>query len=263
MNNKFYWGLGMLIVLLIGVFVFVMVNQHAQIKQLESDANKAEDKANQMKDTPPVAREGFKMVPHGDHWHEVPIDAPDTWQGEPAPVAKNTPTPQPPVTQTYDGPLTYHAELLETNPVKALRLQSEERGHFSAQWIPPFPPEDTEAQAYARINYLIIYYESIGETDNPKYKAAVRNDGDMMRNVVHKYPYGARKSDLMKLGWVNFDEQPYEMYRPNGFRIPPSDYFPKWRSEAEKIEVYKKSGFYDLFMEIDRLEEQGLLPEPE
>ena len=53
-----------------------------------------------------------------------------------------------PVT-TYNGPLTFHAELLKTNPVKALRLQAEERGHVNAKWIPPFPPDDQEAQAFA------------------------------------------------------------------------------------------------------------------
>ena len=31
---------------------------------------------------PPPTREGYKMVAHGDHWHEMPIDVPDTWQGE-------------------------------------------------------------------------------------------------------------------------------------------------------------------------------------
>ncbi len=93
MRNKIYWGLGVLIILLIGVFVLVMVNQYAQIKQLEAEAKKAEAKANQMKDTPPVARDGFKMVPHGDHWHEVPIDAPDTWQDEPHEPKSQDPLP--------------------------------------------------------------------------------------------------------------------------------------------------------------------------
>ena len=261
MRYKLYWGFGILIVLLIGAFTFVMVKQFEKNKQLDAELKEAQELAGQIeerkaaKNNPPVAREGFKMVPHGDHWHEVPIDAPDVWKEDP-------PVYQPPPKQTHTGSLTFHAELLETNPVKALRLQSEERGHFSAQWIPPFPPEDIEAQAYARSIYLLVYYESIGEKDTPERKAASRNRRDIM-NVVHEYPYGARKSDLMKLGWVRFDVQPYEMYRPNGFRIPPSDYFPKWRSEAEKRAVYEKSGFYDLFMEIDRLEEQGLLPEPE
>ncbi len=30
MNNKFYWGIGILIVLLIGAFVFLMVNEYAE-----------------------------------------------------------------------------------------------------------------------------------------------------------------------------------------------------------------------------------------
>ncbi len=73
MRNKVYWGLGVFIVLFIGVFVLVMINQHVQIKQLETEAKKAEAKANQMKDTPPVTREGHEMVQHGDHSQEVPI----------------------------------------------------------------------------------------------------------------------------------------------------------------------------------------------
>ncbi len=73
MRNKVYWGLGVFIVLFIGVFVLVMINQHVQIKQLETEAKKAQDKANQMKDTPPVTREGHEMVQHGDHSQEVPI----------------------------------------------------------------------------------------------------------------------------------------------------------------------------------------------
>ena len=83
MRNKLYWGLGILIVLLIGAFVFVMVNQHAENQQLEAEAKKAQDKANQIKEqdalknNPPVAREGYKMVRHGDHWHEVRSDLPE------------------------------------------------------------------------------------------------------------------------------------------------------------------------------------------
>ena len=53
------------------------------------------------------------------------------------------------VSQTYTGPLTFHAELLKTNPVKALRLQAEERGHVNAKWNRHFPPDDVEAQELA------------------------------------------------------------------------------------------------------------------
>ncbi|MYB64465.1 hypothetical protein F4083_02665 [Candidatus Poribacteria bacterium] len=218
MRNKLYWGLGILIVLLIGAFVFVMVNQHAEIKQLEAEAKKAQDKANQIKEqdalknNPPVAREGFKMVPHGDHWHEVPIDAPDTWQGEPhGEVGTKDDIPA----QTYDGPLTYHEELLETNPVKALRLQQEERGHWSAKYIPPFPTDDTEAQNFARIVYLVNYYVSIGDTDNPVFEKVGQEGVHRYRDIA-SYPSGARKVDLMRLSWpfLEFDSDivfaPYE-----------------------------------------------------
>ena len=59
MRNKVYWGLGVLIVLLIGAFVLVMVNEYAENDQLESDAKKAQEQAdriNQQKnlmDNPP------------------------------------------------------------------------------------------------------------------------------------------------------------------------------------------------------------------
>ena len=63
-----------------------------------------------------------------------------------------------PAPKTKSGKLTYHAELLQTNPVKALRLQTEELGSWAAAWIPPFPPDDTEAQEFARVRYLMKYY---------------------------------------------------------------------------------------------------------
>ncbi len=227
MRNKLYWGLGILIVLLIGAFVFVMVNQNAQIKQLEVEAKKAQDKANQMKDTPPVAREGYKMVPHGNHWHEVPIDAPDTWQGEPH--GEGVTEDDIPI-QTYDGPLTYHAELLETNPVKALRLQSEERGHWSAPWIPPFPPDDLEAQTFARNTYLSIYYDDT-HPDWEKHAVAQMNQ---RREIDKKYPYGPRLMDLSKIIWpvIRFR---IDHYSPSGVAMKPSDYFPKYESDFKKF----------------------------
>lgn len=49
MRNKVYWGLGVLIVLLIGAFVLVMVNEYAENDQLESDAKKAQEQADRNK----------------------------------------------------------------------------------------------------------------------------------------------------------------------------------------------------------------------
>ena len=97
--------------------------------------------------------------------------------------------------------------------------------------------------------------------ENPELKAAIQHRRDAYR-TIKSYPPEARRYDLRKLGWVRFDEQPYDVYNAQGFRQCPSDYFPRWRSESEKRAAYRKSGaFYDLFMEIERLQEAGLLPE--
>ena len=262
MRKKMIWGLVTLIILLLGVSVFLL------LRNIETDPENVykpptpEEEAQvnvQIQDAIdkskiPTARPGFKIIKHDDHYHEVPITEAENTMPVDKPVA--------PGPKQKSGGLTYHAELLETNPVKALRLQAEERGHFSAQWIPPFPPDDQEAAAYARSQYLILYYGSLEDSEIPEgaFKTAWQENITAYR-AIKSYPHGARKLDLMKLTWVNLDEQPYEMYNANGFRFGPSDYFPKWRSEAEKRATYKRSGFYDLFMEIEKLQEQGLLPE--
>ena len=60
MRNKVYWGLGVLIVLFIGAFVLVMVNEYAENDQLEAEAEKAQQQADRnkqqknVKDNPPT-----------------------------------------------------------------------------------------------------------------------------------------------------------------------------------------------------------------
>lgn len=70
MRNKVYWGLGVLIVLFLCAFVLMMVNEYAEIKQLETDAKKAKDKVNPINqpkpsgknpDKPLVAQESVKV----------------------------------------------------------------------------------------------------------------------------------------------------------------------------------------------------------
>ena len=109
-------------------------------------------------------------------------------------------TPAPVATSTRTGPLTYHADLLASNPVEALRAQAKERGHWSAVWIPPFPPDDHEAQTYARYYYLRTYYESTGETDTPAYKQMGENIMSYL-DAVRALPYSTRHSDLLKISW--------------------------------------------------------------
>ena len=40
MNKKLYWGLGVLFILIIGGFVFLLVQQKAELNQWEADAAK-------------------------------------------------------------------------------------------------------------------------------------------------------------------------------------------------------------------------------
>ena len=216
MNKKLYWGLGVLFILIIGGFVFLLVQQKAELNQWEADA--AKDKKLTTAETPPLVVPkppppvpGFKWVQHGDHYDKVPISDPN-----------GTPTAQgaAPVT-TYNGPLTFHAELLKTNPVKALRLQAEERGHVNAKWIPPFPPDDQEAQAFARNIYLSIYLDE----DDPAYEKAAMAEREQLRAINSKYPYGARLMDLSKLIWV-LSSRTLSHYNRGGTAKSPSDYFP-------------------------------------
>ncbi len=145
--------------------------------------------------------------------HEAPVEQPSTDVGEtPAPVATPTPT----------GPLTYHAELLASHPVEALRQQAQELGHWSADHIPPFPPEDTEAADFARNTYIFLYYLRTGQTDHPEYLAALEARSDFFHALIRasdagfKTPWeAARYHDLMKITWTMID--PLDRH---GVRLP-------------------------------------------
>ena len=231
MKKEMKWGLATLMLLLGIAAVFIFLDQNAELQQLEKETAES-DKLRQERNKPqetPVAVEELPPVVHpnehpsGPHQHED-----DT--------AHNPSVSQ--VSQTYTGPLTYHAELLETNPVKALRLQAEERGHWSAQWIPPFPPDDQEAATVARSKYLMAYYKSIGDMDNPVYKKAYQDYELFSSTIFDRYPnvlepfldesgrldktldlatqqelierwyrINTRRNDLLQLSWVNLSPE--------------------------------------------------------
>ncbi len=78
MRYKLYWGLGILIVLLICAFVFVMINEITENRELKDQLAELEALENQINErkaaenNPPPAEPGYKWVRHGDHWDKVP-----------------------------------------------------------------------------------------------------------------------------------------------------------------------------------------------
>lgn len=128
--------------------------------------------------------------------------------------------------------LTYHKELLETNPVEALRLQSKERGHWSSEWIPAFPSDDLEAGSIAKNEYIIQYYKSIGDTNNLEYKKAYDSNWEQMTRQIYA-PFNARLCDLIMLHWTGLSEGSVLPLYKNGIRRMPSDYFPLYESQLK------------------------------
>jgi len=95
-----YWGIAVLIIVLIaaGGFMYWQWSSVQQLKEeLAQDEKMLEGNEKPVAENKPPrpAREGYKWVPHGDHFHEVPLDAPDVWQEG---------THQVPVAQTPKAP---------------------------------------------------------------------------------------------------------------------------------------------------------------
>ena len=211
MSKQMKWGLATLLLLLGIAAVFLFIDKDTETEpemtlgQPTKDLLKKGVKLPQQAETPVAVEELPPVVPPNEH-------PSGPHQHEDDKVHNHSPI----VSQTYTGPLTYHAELLETNPVKALRLQAEERGHWSTKWIPPFPPDDTKAQEFARAEYLTEYYwQTFGEKlDTPEYeKESKEYDkayaiSNQMWDTIMSYPYGARRQDLMKLSWPSLDSDP-------------------------------------------------------
>ena len=148
------------------------------------------------------------------HFH-----ADGTWHGEPhAPIEVPAEVDPSEATGAVDPSepamaLTYHAELLKSDPVEALRQQGKERGHWSADYLPDFPLDDTEAMEIARAIYDYIYF---GHTipvskhhDSSEFqRAAEKMDRLLFNEVNERYPITssdwdvrARHTDLKILAW--------------------------------------------------------------
>ena len=222
MTSKMYLGIAALIVFMIaaGGFIYWNVSTVQQMKKQAALFEKMLEKEKEpvVANEPPPAAPGRKWVPHGDHFHEVPIDAPDVWQGEPhEPVV-----PQKQHTVDASGKVIYpHQELLDTHPVKALRAQAKDAGHWSAKYIPPFPADDVEANEFARNVYIRNYYKSIGDPYHPNANNArnaiseleidsgiyVKTGGN--RVSLNLFP-SPRQWDLVRLSLTGHDDPPFD-----------------------------------------------------
>lgn len=250
MNKRLIWGLSVLLVLVLAGVSYMIAVQYAEIQQLKKeDAEVEKQRQEAAENDLPPAQPGYKWVRHGDHYHQMPIAKQTEPIVQPA-AKKDKPVPQPPAPKkAYDGPLTFHAELLKTNPVKALRLQQEERGHWSAKWIPPFPPDDTEAQEFAKAIYLFkYYYHTFGEKlDTPEYEKEAREYAkaskieSQMWGTIMSYPYGARKYDLMKLSWPLLSSPDVVSDSKGNVNSHPSEYFgnPETRRQLKALGLWK------------------------
>ena len=83
-----------------------------------------------------------------------------------------------------------HHELLQTHPVAALRAQARDSGHWSARYIPPFPPDDVEANELARSHYIKNYHNAREEYYHP---AAVK-----AKAVIRKWSYDSGAFKMIK-----------------------------------------------------------------
>ena len=221
-NRLFIGALAFFVLCVAGSLIYMQYENQKGAEYAAETQDRVEQWNAKQKEQPPSEAPVVDQPERVGHFH------PDgTWHGEPhAPGAQLSTdagdTPTPVASSPRTGPLTYHADLLASNPVEALRAQAEERGHWSARWIPPFPPDDHEAQTFARNSYLSIYYDE----GTPEFERAVRAQLEQLREIRVKYPFNARSCDLSKITWT-FARFTVDHYDPKtGYAIYPSDYFP-------------------------------------
>ena len=202
MTGKTYWGLAALIIILVAAagFVYWQWSSVQQFKdQLAQEAKQLEE-YNKMvtENNLPPAAPGKKWVRHDDHFHEVSIDAPDTWQEEPIDTQEQSEGVGPNVEVDYPNP---------DNPVQALIEYLEKRGHWSAEYIPDFPPEDTEAAQMARNVLIMLAHRDAG---NKFYDGPAEPAERELRQMLDHYKLSMeqRSFDIYKLSWAILDAPP-------------------------------------------------------
>lgn len=207
--RKYWIPLSVFIVAIVGIGLYLLATQPPKDPIVIYKAVEPIEKPTQQ----PKAEVVEDDTSQGGHrhadgtWHEGPHDA-SVVSEVPAEVNTSEATAAVSDPSQPAMALTYHAELLARHPVEALRQQAKERGHWSADHIPPFPPDDQEAAAFARDLYIMRYYKHTGQFDHPEYLRAFKTQRDFFRALVGVGHAGfdtpwehARNRDLKKLTW--------------------------------------------------------------
>lgn len=216
MTRRIYWGLAILIVLLIGVSVVMLTRTtDTEPKVVYSDVEPSQEVVNQMrkpsKPTNFLAKKNDKVAVSESigHFHPDGTFHKDTHANVPQPASVSEPVIYP------------HQALLDTHPVAALRAEARDRGHWSTEHIPPFPADDVLANELARAYYIYNYHKKAG----PPYPSAffessraitqLKIDAGLYK-VSNDGPYGSKsvtsilfltpyQSDLSRLIWSRID----------------------------------------------------------
>ena len=204
MNKKLYWGLGVLFLLITGVFVLILVQQKAELAKYEEDYALPTEKVADKK-TPQNGQEVDTSHPNY-HVHSDGTPHVGTHDAH-APIAQ-------PIGVSNKMSGTEVTYPMPDNPVKALREYLDKRGHWSAKWIPDFPPDDIEASTLASNVFIMVRHKAAG---NAYYDGAALIPNRVVHDFLAEYRSSKkqRSYDLYKLTWGLLDNPlPY----PEGFK---------------------------------------------
>jgi len=221
MKRKLFVGFGILIILITGIFGILLIpdrDQEDVIVYKDLSGKQIEKIRNQSKPTQKLIKKIDEQSPFNNshHSHEHLHNEPHL------PIASPSPVNFDDVIQ--DTEVIYpHQELLDSHPVAALRAQAKDSGHWSAKYIPPFPPDDTEANEFARNIYIFNHYNrDPGHTsasnawkalmelqiDSGIYIEGNEGPGGSRSARLNRYPT-PRQDDLVRLTHTYYDTPPY------------------------------------------------------
>ena len=205
MKKQMIWGLATLI-LLLGIAAVFLLNKDTATKPnhvLEQETKNLTNKPIPQPKTDVSIAETDKLQPsekaETSHVHEYST----VHQGTHASQASMQQTQS---ADTASEEVIYpHHELLQTHPVEALRAQAKDNGHWSVEYIPPFPPDDVEANELARAHYVRNYYYTHKDYNHPIAVKAQLFITKWNVDSWEPYPRSARVNDLSRFNWTSAD----------------------------------------------------------